>query len=213
MDSSRLLWHGLALGLALTVPLSDAYAQAPDKIAAYNNVASAPVWVAKELGYFKAEGIDATLVLTDGGAVISAAMLSGSVDAGTTGIERPLLLTRKASVRKNLVGTKMGQIYATRRAAGPQPAHRLAHARSWPHSRASGSGVIALGSSADAFAQALFREAGLRPDTDVTRVPVGTGSGLLAAHAEQGRRRGIRARARHRRDPARQDGEGRPRLS
>ena len=42
-------------------------------------------------------------------------------------------------------------------------------------------GVIALGSSADAFAQALFREAGLRPDTDVTRVPVGTGSGLLAA--------------------------------
>jgi NitT/TauT family transport system substrate-binding protein len=180
MNSSTKRWLGLALAFAFAIAGGEAFSQTPVKIAAYNNIASAPVWVAKELGYFKAEGIDATLVLTDGGAVISAAMLSGSVDAGTTGIERPLLLHAKGVGTKNLVGTKMGQIYAL--VAQPDlnlpTGSRVEIMKALKGKRI---GVIALGSSADAFAQALFREAGLRPDTDVTRVPVGTGSGLLAA--------------------------------
>jgi len=180
MHSGNGSWKWLSIALALAVPLAPAGAQTPVKIAAYNNIASAPVWVARELGYFKAEGIDANLVLTDGGAVISAAMLSGSVDAGTTGIERPLLLYAKGVGTKNLVGTKMGQIYAlvAQPDLGLPTGSRQQIMAALKGKRI---GVIALGSSADAFAQALFREAGLRPDTDVTRVPVGTGSGLLAA--------------------------------
>jgi NitT/TauT family transport system substrate-binding protein len=167
--------------LAMMPPIVAAQgAGTPIKIAAYNNVASAPVWVAQELGYFKAEGLDVTLVLTDGGSVISAAMLSGSVDAGTTGIERPLLLQAKGVGTKNLVGTKMGQIYAL---VG-QPDLKVpsgSRQQIMASLKSKRIGIISLGSSADAFAQALFREAGLQPDSDVVRVPVGTGSGLVAA--------------------------------
>ena len=184
MASILVRWRIAVMAVALcaigTYAAAQTPARVPVKIAAYNNIASAPVWVAHELGYFKAEGIDATLVLTDGGAVISAAMLSGSVDAGTTGIERPLLLFAKGVGTKTIIGTKMGQIYAL----VAQPDLVLpTGTRQQVMAALKGKriGVIALGSSADAFAQALFREAGLRPDTEVTRVPVGTGAGLLAA--------------------------------
>src|SRR5438067_498807 len=57
----------------------------------------------EQLGYFKAEGITAQFVDFEGGAEVTTAMVGGSIDAGGTMVERPLILAEKGFGAKNLV--------------------------------------------------------------------------------------------------------------
>ena len=87
----RLRWAiGLLvlLGLCTVAPcLADAEAI---KIGVLKTSGSGPVYLAQERGYFAAEGLAAQIVFFDSGVAIPAAVVSGDIDFGATGISAGL---------------------------------------------------------------------------------------------------------------------------
>jgi NitT/TauT family transport system substrate-binding protein len=83
-------WLGvlLLLGLCAGVPrLADAEAI---KIGVLKTSGSGPVYLAQERGYFTAEGLAAQIIFFDAGIAIPAAVVSGDIDFGVTGINAGL---------------------------------------------------------------------------------------------------------------------------
>lgn len=77
----------LALGaFAALIAADPAIAAEHVKIGVVRSLGGAPVFVAKEKGFFAAEGLDAEIVLFDSAQPISVAATSGDVDFGITGM-------------------------------------------------------------------------------------------------------------------------------
>src|SRR5467141_5136266 len=93
----------IALLVALLVSPSGAEAQQTVKIGTTPSFVFLPLYVADQLGYFKAEGLTVQFVDFEGGAEVTTAMVGGSIDAGGTMVERPLILTEQGFAAKNLV--------------------------------------------------------------------------------------------------------------
>ena len=93
----------IALLAALLISANGAQAQQTVKIGTTPSFVFLPLYVAEQLGYFKAEGITAQFVDFEGGAEVTTAMVGGSIDAGGTMIERPLILSEKGFGAKNLL--------------------------------------------------------------------------------------------------------------
>src|SRR5437870_1282226 len=93
----------IALLAVLLISASGAEAQQTVKIGTTPSFVFLPLYVAEQLGYFKAEGIMAQFVDFEGGAEVTTAMVGGSIDAGGTMVERPLILAEKGFGAKNLV--------------------------------------------------------------------------------------------------------------
>ena len=93
----------ITLLAALLISASGAEAQQTVKIGTTPSFVFLPLYVAEQLGYFKAEGITAQFVDFEGGAEVTTAMVGGSIDAGGTMVERPLILAEKGFGAKNLV--------------------------------------------------------------------------------------------------------------
>lgn len=75
----------VGLALALANPLA-ARAAEHIKIGVVRSLGGAPIFVAKEKGFFAAEGLDAEVVLFDSAQPIAVAATSGDIDFGTTGL-------------------------------------------------------------------------------------------------------------------------------
>jgi NitT/TauT family transport system substrate-binding protein len=72
--------------LALAVPYGEGNAADHVKIGVVRSLGGAPAYLAKEKGYFDAEGLDAELVFFDSAQPISVAVASGDANFGTTGL-------------------------------------------------------------------------------------------------------------------------------
>ena len=76
----------LAAAAAILLPAHAALAQAKDKasVAALPFISSAPIFIAKERGYFDAEGIDLDIKIFNAAQAVAVAVASGDADFGIT---------------------------------------------------------------------------------------------------------------------------------
>jgi len=110
----------------------------------------------------------------EGGAEVTTAMVGGSVDAGGTMVERPLILAEKGFGAKNLLALE-----------NRNPLHlviRKDHpAKEVKDLKGSKLGMTRAGSGTDLSLRALLKDAGLEPDRDVAIIGVGGVSAAMAA--------------------------------
>lgn len=78
-------WAALALATILSLVSSTAYAAERVRIGLLKLSSAAPLFLAKERGYFEQEGIDADLKFFDAAVPIAVAAVSGDIDIGFTG--------------------------------------------------------------------------------------------------------------------------------
>jgi NitT/TauT family transport system substrate-binding protein len=180
--SRRSLLVGVAfVAAASALIFGPAIAQSKTKVrmAGINILSFSPMFVAKELGYFDAEGIDAEILETKGGNATTAAMLGGSADVISTGFASPLTLANQGKSVKALVGLEMTSVYAfvvkpdmnvpkddIKALVAALKGKRL--------------GVASLGSGADTVATGVLAEQGVGTG-GVIKVATGTGGPAVAA--------------------------------
>ena len=139
-------------------------------------VSMAPMWIAKEAGFFKKQGLDVKLVFIASGPLGTTAILSGDVDVGIIGGFAP---TRAiAGGAKNLVmigqskNRMTGAIVGKKEIAGVQDlkGKRL--------------GIDRVGSNPDMFTQAALSRFQIDPLKDLQYVQLGSiGNGIPALKA------------------------------
>ncbi len=149
------------------------------KIGTINILTFSSIYVAKELGYFADEGLDAELFETTSGTNLNAALLGGSIVATASGYTQPLIMAEKGKALQSLVGLEMASPYVF--IARPNLAIPVDDPKGMA-SMLKGKRfcVVSIGSTGHKTAEGLLAEHGLKSD-DVIWVSVGTGSGALAA--------------------------------
>ncbi len=134
---------------------------------------SAPLWVAKEAGFFKRHGIDAQLVYIVGGRVVVQAMLAGEVQMAIAG--------PAAVIRADLAGGDLVYVGVASQAVdfvlvtekGISNLQQL---------RGKRVGIGQFGGAPDFLTRVVFEKYGLKPDKDIRIVQMLTGQpGRLAA--------------------------------
>jgi len=134
-----------------------------------------PLTIAESLGYFKAEGLDVTIVDFAGGSKALQAVVGGSADVVSGAFEHTLLMQAK--------GVKLRAFALQGRA--PQVVLGV-NPRTFPGFRTVADlkgrkiGVTAPGSSTNVLANFVLAKAGLKP-SDVSFIGVGAGPGAVAA--------------------------------
>src|SRR3984893_12040136 len=171
---------GLAMRLlitllaALLISTNGAEAQQTVKIGTTPSFIFLPLYAADQLGYFKAEGLTVQFVDFEGGAEVTTAMVGGSIDAGGTMVERPLILTEKGFGAKNLLAMEnKNPLHVVLRANHP--------AKEVKDLKGSKLGMTRAGSGTDLSLRALLKDARLEPDRDVAIIAVGGVSSANAA--------------------------------
>jgi NitT/TauT family transport system substrate-binding protein len=93
------------VGIAATLGAQPAAAADPIRVGYVStSLASLPVVLADARGYFKDEGLDATLVGFESSNAIALAVASGDVDFGTTGLSNPFFVLARAGSLKIIGG-------------------------------------------------------------------------------------------------------------
>ncbi len=170
---------GIWSGFANSSPAVAAEKPIEIKIASINLLSFASVWVAKELGYFKDEGLDVTLVVSQSGKASASALIGGSVEATTAGFDTALQLTDVGVPAQHLVGILMSSSYIiVGKAGGGLPKNDpKAVAQALKGKRF---GVASTGSTGDTITRGFLKEFGTNAD-ELTFVDVGVGATALAA--------------------------------
>jgi len=162
-----------ALVAMLSMGVTTAHAQQTVKVGTTPSFIFLPIYGAEQLGYFKAEGINAQFVDFEGGAEVTTAMVGGSIDLGGTMAERPLILAEKGFGAKNLVALEnKNPLFLVLRKDHP--------AKTVKDLKGSKLGMTRAGSGTDLSLRALLKDAGLEPDKDVAIIAVG---GVASANA------------------------------
>ena len=134
-----------------------------------------PLTIAEQLGYFKAEGLDVTIVDFAGGAKALQAVVGGSADVVSGAFEHTVNMQFKGQpMRAFVLQGATPQIVL-----GVNP-KTLPNFKSIADLKGKKVGVSAPGSSTNVVVNFLLAKAGLKP-SDVSIVGVGTGSGAVAA--------------------------------
>lgn len=168
--SGRPLWHRFApFALALALQATPAAAE-PLRLGYQSGVAAGPFFIAREKGWFAAEGVEVTLATIEDMAVRAGALATGEIDAMVAPVDATVLhLTPKTPLRivfavsqsrggDGLVATKDIATVADLKG------HRIA---------------VQPGSTGEFFLNLLLHQAGMT-ESDVTVVPLSPGS---AGHA------------------------------
>jgi NitT/TauT family transport system substrate-binding protein len=137
--------------------------------------AFSPFVVAKEKGYFEAEGYDVTLLAVGGSNESAIQVSAGNAEVGA------------ASPGEAVVGIQSGQLKI-------QYYYDLYYANIWsvrvlPDSpikamsdlKGKKLGVQSMGSAGTTFAKAFVKEAGLNPQTDISFLPIGLGAQAITS--------------------------------
>ncbi|MCI4439936.1 ABC transporter substrate-binding protein [Tibeticola sp.] len=170
----------LASGLAAALPLS-APAQSLEKpkltiaVGGKNLLYYLPLTVAEQLGYFKAEGLDVTIVDFAGGAKALQAVVGGSADVVSGAFEHTLNMQLKGQPMRAFVL----QGLAPQIVLGINP-KTLPNYKTPADLKGKKIGVSAPGSSTNIVANFVLAKAGLKP-TDFSVIGVGAGNGAVAA--------------------------------
>jgi NitT/TauT family transport system substrate-binding protein len=182
MKSNYSVAYSLALCAALSLPFaSTAHAKdKPEKSEIHIGAASVgityiPVILAKQLGYFKDEGLDVTIAAFSGGSKALEAMLGGSTDMTAGAYSNTITMAAK--------GQKMVVIAAQVVCPGwvfgisKKSEDKIKTPQDLKGKRI---GVSAPGSSTHMVVNYILHKAGLKPD-DVSIIGVGQAAGAVAA--------------------------------
>jgi len=134
-----------------------------------------PLTIAERLGYFKEEGLDATIVDFAAGAKAAEAMLGGSADVASGSYEYTINMQAKHVAVEGIVllGRYSGMVLGI----GKSKATQYKSPKDLKGMRI---GVSSPGSSTNMFLNNFLVKNGLKPD-DVSIIGVGTRSGAIAA--------------------------------
>lgn len=174
----RSLFAGVAASLALPSTL---LAQVLDKpkvtlaVGGMNLLYYLPLTVAERLGYFKAEGLDVSIVDFAGGSQALRAVVGGSADVVSGAFEHTLNMQAKGqALRAFVLQGRAPQIVL-----GINP-KTMPGFKTLADLRRKKIGVTAPGSSTHIMANFVLAKAGLKP-SDVSIVGIGAGQGAVAA--------------------------------
>ncbi len=134
-----------------------------------------PLTVAEQLGYFKAEGLEATIFDFAGGSRALQAVIGGSADVVSGAFEHTLNMQHKGQAMRAFVL----QGRAPQIVLGVNP-KTMPQFKTMADLKGKKIGVTAPGSSTNVLANFLLASAGLKP-SDVSFVGVGAASGAVAA--------------------------------
>ena len=173
--------HLLASGvLAATLPYL-AHAQALEKskvtvaVGGKNLLYYLPLTIAEQLGYFKAEGLDVTIVDFAGGSRALQAVVGGSADVVSGAFEHTVNMQFKGQRMRAFVL----QGAAPQIVLGINP-KTMAGFKTIADLKGKKVGVTAPGSSTNVMLNFVLAKAGLKP-SDVSVIGVGAGNGAVAA--------------------------------
>jgi NitT/TauT family transport system substrate-binding protein len=134
-----------------------------------------PLTIAEQLGYFKQEGLDVTIVDFAGGARALQAVVGGSADVVSGAFEHTVNMQFKGQpMRAFVLQGRAPQIVL-----GVNP-KTMPNYRSVADLKGKKVGVTAPGSSTNVMVNFILAKAGLKP-SDVSIVGVGAGNGAVAA--------------------------------
>lgn len=134
-----------------------------------------PLTIAEQRGYFKAEGLDITIVDFAGGARALQAVVGGSADVVSGAFEHTVNMQHKGQrMRAFALQGRAPQIVL-----GVNP-KTLAHFKSVADLKGRKIGVTAPGSSTNVMVNFILAKAGLKP-SDVSIIGVGAANGAVAA--------------------------------
>lgn len=177
MQRRQLLATGIA---AATLPLWT-YAQSLEKtqltlaVGGKNLLYYLPLTVAEQLGYFKAEGLDVTIVDFAGGSKALQAVIGGSADVVSGAFEHTINMQFKGQFLRAFAL----QGLAPQIVLGINP-KTLPNFKTMADLKGKKIGVTAPGSSTNVMVNFVLAKAGLKP-SDVSIVGVGAGNGAVAA--------------------------------
>ncbi len=134
-----------------------------------------PLTIAEQLGYFKAEGLELTIVDFAGGSQALRALVGGSADVVSGAFEHTVNMQAKGQHLRAVV--LMGR--APQIVLGVNP-KTMPQFRTVADLKGRKIGVTAPGSSTNVMANFVLAKAGLKPG-DVSIIGVGAGSGAVAA--------------------------------
>ncbi len=173
--------HLLASGLLAGALPQWALAQALEKpkltvaVGGKNLLYYLPLTVAEQLGYFKAEGLDVTIVDFAGGSRALQAVVGGSADVVSGAFEHTVNMQFKGQRMRAFVL----QGAAPQIVLGINP-KTMADYKSITDLKGKKIGVTAPGSSTNVMLNFVLAKAGLKP-SDVSVIGVGAGNGAVAA--------------------------------
>lgn len=173
--------HLIAGGLAAATLPSFSFAQALEKpkvsiaVGGKNLFYYLPLTIAEQLGYFKAEGLNVTIVDFSGGSRALQAVVGGSADVVSGAFEHTINMQFKGQPMRAFVL----QGLAPQIVLGYNP-KTMPNYKSVADLKGKKIGVTAPGSSTNVLANYVLAQAGLKP-TDVSFVGVGAGNGAVAA--------------------------------
>jgi NitT/TauT family transport system substrate-binding protein len=180
MKRRQLLAGGLA-AVALPLAAPFAQAQALEKtrltiaVGGKNLFYYLPLTIAEQLGYFKAEGLEVSVVDFAGGAKALQAVVGGSADVVSGAFEHTLLMQAKGQPMRAFVL----QGLAPQIVLGINP-KTLPHFTGVADLKGKKIGVTAPGSSTQIMLNFVLAKAGLK-SSDVSVIGVGAGNGAVAA--------------------------------
>ncbi len=134
-----------------------------------------PLTIAEQLGYFKAEGLEVTIVDFAGGSRALQAVVGGSADVVSGAFEHTINMQFKGQRMRAFVL----QGAAPQIVLGVNP-KTMANYKSIADLKGKKVGVSAPGSSTNVLLNFVLAKAGLKP-SDVSVIGVGTGNGAVAA--------------------------------
>ncbi|MCF8161340.1 MAG: ABC transporter substrate-binding protein [Polaromonas sp.] len=173
--------HLIAGGLVAATLPQWALAQALEKpkvtlaVGGKNLLYYLPLTIAEQLGYFKAEGLDVTIVDFAGGSKALQAVVGGSADVVSGAFEHTINMQFKGQKMRAFVL----QGAAPQIVLGVNP-KTMPNFKTVADLKGKKVGVSAPGSSTNVMVNFALAKAGLKP-SDVSIIGVGTGSGAVAA--------------------------------
>jgi NitT/TauT family transport system substrate-binding protein len=179
MSAIRKRMELLAVFIVLCIAPTDRSAAQSSSLTAFYTapvVSMAPMWIAKEAGFFKKNGLDVRLVFIASGPLGTTAILSGDVDVGIIGGFAPIRAISGGA--KNLVMIGQSKNRMTGAIVGKK---EIASVQDLKGKRL---GIDRVGSNPDMFTQAALSRFQMDPLKDVQYIQLGSiGQGIPALKA------------------------------
>jgi ABC-type nitrate/sulfonate/bicarbonate transport system substrate-binding protein len=155
------------------------------------SIAFFPLFVAQKQGFFKDAGLDVSITNFNSGAVVGAAMTSGSIDVGNS-LMTDVFALRKAGRSAKVTGALVNGYYVDVIAANQFLAAAKISRSSALRARVEALrgkkiGITGPGSGTEALLVYLFKRAGMDTTRDATLVNVGTDQAAIVQALKSGR--------------------------
>ena len=184
---------GLAMAAALVVGCGGEEEKSGAKgeltkvqIASAPNVFLAPLYVAKDEGYFEKEGVDAQIVEIEAGTDSVAALVSGNAQIADVGFDDLIELKEEGEEGLVMNHNILNRVTLTL-VMNKDKATELDVSRDSPLKERYAAlkglrlGITSPGAPTDKYTRYYLRQAGLNPEKDAEIIPLGGGASLLGA--------------------------------